>query len=1015
MTDIKVNDVSNSGTWGEFYTNIELLSLHFANGFFDKYDLARAIVFKVDDDTKVALNKCMSNAMAHVNKQGNVHRVNHWQVGLGLVDNFKTATDEQAAEGGHDDLFITPSGYTLLAGKIFGDFEDKVHHQGINPISSYGEMGFIPPDIYGSFEGSVASSGGDTSCMMIEDDGTLVGLRYGTNGIESGLYYFYKTNAEFSIESIPPVRTNYKYYPPGIPTGLELALPRPSCDNGVLIVNLKHPDSNPNKAEYIISLTNGTLDQTKHYSTTTRLWDNQVGSITRNVMSGGLCGFLVGEWVYIVGMPNGGVSQENKTPFNTGVWRLRINDIKTKEFVLPEQVKGWSTTGYRNIKRIGDVITYADVISSPDPELHSMIHTNIGPGSPFHSGGNNFSRTNRVYLYQHPTKQNLVRVVFNTARYYVDIAGVSYGHNYYTVVVEIDVNAKTAAIINDPERHYLWRDEVTGKSTNIVKNQTNALKAYGTWRNDWNNIVMTDRGYLFCRTMNNAAEGDPSWYKGTILNFTNRFDMANPDKRDVIGNYGVADKMLVGSAITNMLSGAVIHEDGYMTLYQTPSNNNDAYFPSTDGTAGAARTRLVGSPTSFKYRSINGREDRGYNPTVDRQVIKNPAPGLIRLGCDVTSDYKYKSHSMIITSRTTNGCYERLDSHLKGYDPITWSRDEILSLARTVVEEVQPGTKVREIEGAVAISTNRAMPVMFTCVASYNNPNGLGVHAISVIAELNEPSSRKGEIKGFSVYKIINKYIQTGRSGGVYAHGGIVADFVTYQTKSGDILWALRQTASAQTPGGSDGFVYTGWKPANDKHVNTTDIMRYSSGYFRRQSMYSPIVIPGVGLSLIDGGINASYDHCAMVARVLGDNVSDLQSRNRFNETVVLASQQVEKGWLVYFTAETPLFMMGSEFTLPQTHIDLRDVVADPRNKTFHLYCRLKDQKAEYLLTTDELNPTMALMYIGDILTDDTQIKTINVDKRIRLDTFQISPTRVGSSIPVTTGVPSQVGSFAWK
>lgn len=1015
MTDIKVNALGNSGTWGEFYTNLELLSLHFANGFFDKYDLARAVVFKIDTDTTTALNKSMVAATTHVGKRGNVHHVNNWQVGLGLVDNYATATDEQASEGGHDDLFITPSGYTLLAGKIFGDFEDKVHHQGINPISSFGEMGYIPPDIYGSFEGSVAGGGGDTSCMMIEDDGTLVGLRYGTNGVESGLYYFYKPNAEFSIESTPPIRTNYKYYPPGIPSGLSLSLPRPSCDNGVLIVNLKYADKNPNKAEYILALTNGTLDQTKHYATTIRLWDNEAGSITRNAMSGGLCGFLVGEWVYIVGMPNGGVHQENLNPFNSGVWRLRISDVKSKEFVLPEQIKGWTTTGCRNIVRKHDHITYADVISSVDENAHSLLHTNIGPGGPMFAGGGNFSRTNRVYLYQHPTKQNIVRVVFNTARYYVDIAGVSYGHNYYTVVSEIDVNAKTAKIINDAERHYLWRDPVTGKSTNIVKNPTNAIKAFGAARNDWNNIVMTERGYLFCRTMNNAAEGDPSWYKSTILNFTNRFDMANPDKREAISNYAVSDKMIVGSAITNMLSGAVIHDDGYMTLYQTPSNNNDAYFPSTDGAAGAARTRLYGTPTGFTYKSIQGRVDKGYSPTSDRQVIKNPAKGLVRLGNDVTSDYKYKSHSMVITSYTTDGCYGRLDSHMQGYEPLTWSRDEIQSLARTVIEEVRPGTKPLAIEGSIAISTNKNMPLMFTCVASYNNPDGLGIHAVSAIAELNEPASRSGNVTGFSVYKIINHYIQTNRSGAVIEHGGIVADFVTYQTKTGDIIWGLRQTASAGTPGGSDGFVYVGWKPANDKHVNTSDLKRYSSGYFRRQSLYSPVVIPGVGFGLIDGGLNSSYDHCAMVARIIGDNVDDFKSERRWNDTVVLASQQVEQGYIVYFTAETPLFMMGSEFTLPQMFIDLRSIEKDPSNKTFRLYCRLKDQKAEYYITTEEHNPTMSLMYIGDIITDDTQIKTINVDKRIRLDTFQISPSRVGSGIPVTTGVPSQVGSFAWK
>ncbi|QMP24012.1 putative membrane protein [Proteus phage 10] len=1003
MTDIKVNALGNSGTWGEFYTNLELLSLHFANGFFDKYDLARAVVFKIDTDTTTALNKSMVAATTHVSKRGNVHRVNNWQVGLGLVDNYATATDEQASEGGHDDLFITPSGYTLLAGKIFGDFEDKVHHQGINPISSYGDMTFLPPDVYGSFEGSVAGLGYDSSCMLMEDDGTLTGLRFGTTGTTSGVYYFYKPNAEYSIGNEPPIRSNYKYYPSGIPDGLLMGTPYPCCSEGVLLINLLRPQDNPASVDTILSLTNGTLDQTKHYSTAISMFSGS-GILSKNYVNDAMCGFIHNGYVYIVTGPGNNISWDVEYTYT--VSRVKISDIKTKDISPVERVTGWTSIGFNDVKYIGDNIKMAEMNVSHNQKDNSAVYLELTKEDGTLGTAYGPSRVNRFQGFTHPKKSNLVRIAYNTAFYATNIYG-NGSHLYYTLYTEIDLDAKTSKLFGETNKiSVTWPDKSKGLVTS-VPNPTNAIKTVGYGRHDWGPYLVSNNGFIFAKAMGNEPESSPEYYRARILNFSTVYDSLPTVNRKVIPDLRLPDPMSLGSAMSTVPAGPVIFNNKIMTFFQAGMVGN---YPISD--ASICRTKLVGTHDGFIYTSYKGGSRRGYAPTVQRKFIKE-APSK-RYSSDVSSDYNYRVHGVVLMTNSGSTVYDTIDDEFVSSGVVSYNHKELSALTLAAAKEVVGDREIHTYEGGLHLSRNQKFPPILTACVIVKSLTA-GYDAFTFISEVDYTGPRSGNISGYKHSRVIKSVYETNRRGSVNYHDAVSADLVTFETKSGDILFGVRGTYSAATYGGSNGYVFCGVVPKNTNKIDISSILVKEGGYFRRQSLWSPVVVPDVGLCLVDGGINSEFSFCALGCRVLGDNTDDYKSRRRFNEIIILAAQQVEQGWLVYFTSESPLFMMGSEFTLPQTHIDLRDVANDPRNKTFHLYCRLKDQKAEYYITTEEHNPTMSLMYIGDIITDDTQIKTINVDKRIRLDTFQISPSRAGSGIPVTTGVPSQVGSFAWK
>lgn len=68
---------------------------------------------------------------SHMNDFNNPHRVNKTQVGLGSVDNFKTATVQQTITGAAANLFVTPKGlYETLLVRVINPLSDHVNATG---------------------------------------------------------------------------------------------------------------------------------------------------------------------------------------------------------------------------------------------------------------------------------------------------------------------------------------------------------------------------------------------------------------------------------------------------------------------------------------------------------------------------------------------------------------------------------------------------------------------------------------------------------------------------------------------------------------------------------------------------------------------------------------------------------------------------------------------------------------------------------------------------------------------
>ena len=116
----------------------------------------------------------------------------------------------------------------------------------------------------------------------------------------------------------------------------------------------------------------------------------------------------------------------------------------------------------------------------------------------------------------------------------------------------------------------------------------------------------------------------------------------------------------------------------------------------------------------------------------------------------------------------------------------------------------------------------------------------------------------------------------------------------------------------------------------------------------------------------------------------------------------------------MYFTEQVPVILNGREGIAPITSIDLTTVKSNPANSTFYVYVVENNGAMAYRITATEETPTINKMYVGTIVTSGNAINNIQLKKRSRIGIYQVSDTRSGTSIPVSTGMPFQIGDWSW-
>lgn len=119
-------------------------------------------------------------------------------------------------------------------------------------------------------------------------------------------------------------------------------------------------------------------------------------------------------------------------------------------------------------------------------------------------------------------------------------------------------------------------------------------------------------------------------------------------------------------------------------------------------------------------------------------------------------------------------------------------------------------------------------------------------------------------------------------------------------------------------------------------------------------------------------------------------------------------------GWVLNINEDVPGMFGGIEHVLTKASLDVRKFVDAPANKTLLLYIRITSTGASYEVAPEASPEKITYINVGEIKTNGSGITSATIDKVTALGTFRVSPTKIGSAIATTQGLPNTQGSFNW-
>lgn len=985
------------GSWGEFFASIEGATIRLQESRLTGFDQADKELNKVStaiNDDYVAVVELLNQHMAtHQNQD---HKLDKVSINLGLVDNFKTAVTITQENENSSDEFLTPSSFNELGTRVFADFADKIHHQEINPISVYGDLSWMPPDVYGSFEGSGMRSGAAMSQALIEDDGTYIGLRYGTNGTSQGLYYYYQTAAEDRVDSESIVRTNTRYTPANAPSGLicvDVSVSDVSC---ILGMTAGHPTLNG-----FIALTNGTMDVSKHYVGYFRYDDEW--SPTCQPYWRTAC--VAGNYVYGFYIENHSswTPGEIDNPFTVAVVRCPVSAVVGGGVVQWEHVTNWSTRNLWGNQINANEIQLANCLRSTNRSKQPYL---LYDGEHWLQALNTIHSGVRLSAVPNPVNPNQIRLLIqHTIWCQLDNGAGSMPTFGFSVTV--DVNAKTA--VCDDDARYIHNSSPNSNTiswdapTMIDPRQ---ITGYPYGGNYWPSVLVTERGYILARGGGNQPEENTMYFRSKIENFVNRFDAQRIGKRHVRPITALNDLMRVGSEFTNGVMNPRYMTGGYLIYNATATKQRQFAYGSVK------RLQFLGEP-NFTYGTINSGSLQGWAPNGTRIEF----PRLTFNQC-VFITRVYANGSVACDASVAHGdgngvSGTTIDKDLIITGQFSYDKTELYNIARTAASTAFGTSASLNVTWTMYVPQDNTIPVLMVITATTPRPAGDGRYGTALLVELNYNGPRSGHITGVSFKRICNRRNWDKVPGSTYEQYETMCGIQAYQCSDGTWLLGIGSPSVLQVYGGQDGACWYAAVRSGSRTIEDGTVRGYNHSYYPTSTLPSPFVHPGYGLCMMDYGTNQANYNAVLVVNVMANSYADYQ-RWSGKQKLVIGAQEVEKGWIVYFTADTPVFLAGREYILKATSIDLRTIDSNPGNKTFYVYVRLTEDGIKYWISSVSLAPTMTMMYIGKITTIASQISTFQIAKKIRVDTFELSPVHIGSGIPISTGVPSSHGNYAW-
>lgn len=873
------------------------------------------------------------------------------------------------------------------------------------PLDFYGDREFLPPGVSGSYESGSSTTPWLHVAMMLEDNGTLMMLRSGTDGDSSGVYYSYLRNAMTETDiNKNLLMSNLEYRPAYFPSDMK-AMCVLSGTQDIVIGIMKNRTTGA-RTGYFISLTNNTMDMTKH--TGVFIPDGNFIDVKGPfpAIYHLPFGFVKGNYVYVLH----DLHEEGKIGHR--VWRLNKNELITGVFSSATRIKGWTIN-----RGSGGTVARDDIVI-----FDNVDQANIKAGKDYTLAmANNGSTTGSAV-----TRDDGRTVVWNShyVQYYPTDNLISVQGWRWWFTYEFDIASK----VIDVAKYHDRKNKMIYGSSGWEPQESAAMQLFAKHNyQSYQGGQTTDS--LYCTVYNQMW----IWTTISYVTMLEQRWLVRVEYDETLDTYDVlsGDAALsridrinpVGKFGSPVTSGfCAVSNVGDDTL-------NVLNYGNTDGVADEfyVSTKIIGEPT-FQYSSTTGNYAfKGFAPNnrrVSQRTSKIPYDNFRRLlnegspGVSRTSQARFGTWW---TNDVTRAAQVNADMTTSG--TVTVPRSVIASLETQLLSNLATRNirKHAPITGGV-FAFELIIPQIYTDMPAFVVGSIIGEERIvwKFVYSVTLQGTRQN-VTGATLNGSSGLMIRLDYTPDILLLGGLVdcGQMAIRRVTNGFSIGYADDTYHQTVGNGGRAFLALNYLNGNWS-IN-------GGGYW---DYYTPVA-PGGWVNLPSRGLyfvlSSEYIYgeidCGtkMVATLYAANnagqysVDQLKGRAMLSSTAfIMLSQRVVDAWTVYFSDITPAMLDGDYYPVEPTTYELDE--STDGNKTFHVWLVKEGGKLVYKVVVNSTTaPASRALYLGYFTTTSTGIGTIQIEKRVAIDGNLISPDVRGSSIPVTSGTPNQYGRLNWS
>jgi hypothetical protein len=982
---------------------------------------------------KPVKDQVLAKMKAHDGNYYNPHGMTKFDVDLGNVDNFATATPAEDLAGTRSDVFSTPLGVQELAKSLEPD-TSGVMRSGIVPLSRLGGETFIPPTISGSFEGMGQVN--EVSGLCLEPSGVLMMLTNHLDGRTKGLYF--STVNDYDKPGSVVKYTNYKYAPPTLQSqGVEVDAIVGGSGNQVILVGQRNTNN------WYLALTNGTFDPGSHAFVKCDMTAviNVFGSPwTQHDLA---TIHLMGEYIVLIQsyLAYEGLGNVSRQQF----FRCKTADVRNGVPIAWEKMRltyqNWHGESFSNadymqlckptLNAAGDRVVRVGPWTPSLPlttfaQIRRVLHVSLekpnGNGICYlrqmqywHLAYRELPDTNTIATimevqYEVNPATGVFSMTMKSPAQNVDSKDTGAGNQRarYSVLDPLMVSYTCPATVLLPSGHLVCSSVV--EAGILFPTQLVVLKMAGL---DTAPAVM-ERSWATDVVSYTRAERIVPKIKPATLNGTSPATVAyDPEGelfealdqetgvrqayyRRVAGDYAIRE------GVNNLTLGNVYSRPLVTTIYKANLRHEDGYINITGSAAELAAAGVEQGSLSLSVGGYSSMYPNEFLPV--NAAMRAPASGNVKISWP-------RTHTRSIDELAKTATFTP--------DSFYGMRQALIDKLYTFVPAEGRTNKwsfTVYMLGAEAGYMFRNLNLMLIMVNWVNDGNGkFGGEMILARPVVEAPNADHPGvywIKDYTFLHAISQYNasanrnkQDGYGQQLY-HGNLTKTFLSIYRDGNNLkIYGIGGYTVTTSDEGNNPMRFI-----MDLNLSTNQLGNLATGGRWGGWGEMAAMIPRLGLSdtvTLANGLISEVGPDPFLYTGGGASIFKKGAAQ-----YMLGSVYPETGWLVFIQEGIRVIFNGTMYTLPGGTFDLRDIDTAPQNKTFYVYATIEDDTPQWIISSIALRKSGTLLKGATLVTNQKQILTITRHQPFMIGEYLLSYTREGGIIPISAGFPQDEGDF---